>query len=190
MRPALLASLAIALTACATPRPKIVPRYIMDPELYALDLLNTWSCEIQPAPGATPVPPFRYTVEPELGGAFLAGRVELQPPDPAQPIITRDSWGFDPVSRDTWGFDPVSREIFRSFRTREGDFGTLRTRGWEGDRLVLLGEAVFSGQRSPARETLQRTGPSQFNARWEKQTPDGTWTTFSNERCAWTRPGA
>lgn len=116
-----------------------------------------------------------YNVERELGGAFFAGEVT------AHRIASKDA---EPITaRDSWGFDSVSREFFRAYRGGDGTFGIMRTHGWEGTRLVFLGDASSNGERTPLRETIERLSPDRMNARWESRSPEGKWTVYSDELC-------
>jgi len=136
--------------------------------------LGRWRCSVKPQPGTPTLPEFIWTLQPELRGAFLAGRVEPQVHPPESP------W-----TRDTWGFNPTTGEFFRSFRDIEGGFGTVQSRGWEGDRLVFTGEAVLNGKRMAVRETIQRLGPDRLVALWVMRGPEGgDWELMSDEACA------
>lgn len=59
-----------------------------------------------------------------------------------------------------------------------GTFGTVRSKGWEGERLELEGEATSALR---VRETITRVGPDELHATWEALL-DGTWTAYSVER--------
>ena len=80
----------------------------------------------------------------------------------------------DPSTGKT--FTLVVRTIFDSAKT----FGTVRSKGWQGDTLVLEGDAVSAQGRVTVRETIQRKGPDEFHAVWEAKTGD-TWSAYSVE---------
>ena len=106
---------------------------------------------------------FRYRVEP--AGAWISGAGE--------------GAGFQ--ARDLWGRDPMSGEILRVIFDGSGTFATVRSAGWQGDRLVLEGEARSKGGVIRVRETITRVGPGEFKAVWEAFR-DGAWSAYSVER--------
>ncbi len=104
----------------------------------------------------------RYTVKPALGGVWLEGTgfaKELG-------LEIRDYWG---VTAD----GEITRTLFDS----SGITGTVRSKGWSGEVLVLEG-TIDAGAR--VRETITRRGARAFDAVWESNT-DGTWSAYSVE---------
>jgi hypothetical protein len=82
---------------------------------------------------------------------------------------------------DLWGRDPVTNDIVRVIFDSEGTFGTVRSRGWQGDKLVFEGEAASKGTSVPVRETIEKIGPHEFRAVWEAKGEQG-WAAYSVER--------
>ena len=80
-----------------------------------------------------------------------------------------------------WGVDPASGDILRFVFDSSGVYGIVRSRGWEGDRLVLEGEAHPKSGPSKVRETITRVGPNRFDAVWETLR-GGTWHPYSIEQ--------
>jgi hypothetical protein len=109
---------------------------------------------------------FDYTIEPALRGAWLIGTGFVAALD----LEIHDLWGKDPVTGE------IVRTIFDSARTS----GTVRSRGWTGDTLILEGTATSTGGPATLRETIRRVGPDEFHAVWEARTSE-TWSPYSIE---------
>jgi hypothetical protein len=107
-----------------------------------------------------------YNVERAAGGAWLAGAGRA-----------RDG---SLNSRDMWGRDPLTREIIRVVFDGSGALATVRSPGWEGDRLVLEGDVRSPGGTVRVRETITRLGRDRFRAVWEAYR-DGRWAAYSIE---------
>lgn len=159
-----LALLVVSLTACI--RPVVPPATHVSERLTDLAFFaGNWSAAVEdPRNGERST--LTYRVEPVLNGEWLAG------------------YGHSPelklTMRDMWGRDPISREIFRTIFDSQGIYGVVRSAGWNGDVLVLEGEARTDQGAVPVRETITRTGPSTFRAVWEMRTGDA-WVTYSIE---------
>jgi hypothetical protein len=109
----------------------------------------------------------RYVIEPVLGGAWLSGHG-----------VARE---LGVEVRDYWGRDPAGGGLVRIILQSDGTVGTVRARGWQGDVLVLEGEAKSGGAALVVRETITRRGPAQFDAVWEAKGEAG-WAPYSIER--------
>lgn len=118
-------------------------------------------------PSTNEVITITYKVEPSMGGRWLAGNGE--------------SADLSVRARDFWGVDPASGAIMRFVFDSSGAYGIVRSRGWEGERLVLEGEALSRGGPTRVRETITRIGPNRFEAVWEAL-QDGAWRAYSIEQ--------
>ena len=128
-------------------------------------LVGRWSASVvDPTTGETVE--VDYRVEPTSGGAWLTGTG-----------VARDG---SLNARDIWGRDPLTKEIIRVVFDGSGALGTIRSPGWQGERLVLEGDVRSSGGTVRVRETLTRMGPNRFKAVWEAQR-DGAWSAYSVE---------
>jgi hypothetical protein len=107
-----------------------------------------------------------YTVAPALRGAWLTG--------------SGSSAELDLELHDLWGKDPVTGEIVRTIFDSARTLGTVRSRGWTGDVLVLEGTAATTSGSVTVRETIRRIGPDEFHAVWEARTGE-TWSPYSIE---------
>ena len=137
----------------------------MDPRLAQLGyFVGTWNADVRdPTSGKTFT--LAYSVQPDLGGAWLVGR------------------GTSPAGlevRDHWGIDGETGEVVRVVFDSQGTWGVVKSRGWEGDTLRLEGEARARGAVLRVRETLSREGPNRFRAVWEAF-QDGAWVAYSVE---------
>jgi hypothetical protein len=117
-------------------------------------------------PGTKEATTVSYRVEPSAGGRWLSGSGE--------------SADLSVRVRDVWGLDAASGDILRYIFDGSGAHGIVRSRGWDGDRLILEGEAQSKGGSTKVRETITRVGPDRFNAVWEAL-QDGVWRAYSVE---------
>ena len=129
-------------------------------------LVGSWLATGEdPRTGTTFTMPYR--VEPVLGGTWLSGSATA--PDLGLEI------------RDLWGRDPATGEIVRTIFQSNGNYGTVRSPGWDGEVLRLAGEVSTKDGLVQVRETITRVGPSEFRAVWEALL-GGKWTVYSIER--------
>jgi hypothetical protein len=110
-----------------------------------------------------------YTIEKAPGGAWLAG--------------TSASTDGSVNARDMWGRDPLTGEVIRAIFSGDGTFATIRSHGWTGDKLVLVGEARSKGGTVRVRETISRLSPKRFEAVWEAYRK-GAWKAYAVETVA------
>jgi hypothetical protein len=107
-----------------------------------------------------------YAVEPTAGGSWFAGAGAS--PDGA----------FN--ARDMWGLDPQTGDVMRVIFDGGGTFATVRARAWDGDRLVLEGDAHSTNGVVRVRETITRITNDRFEAVWAAYR-DGEWEVYSVE---------
>ena len=116
---------------------------------------------------------FRYEVRPFVGTGWLSGHGRSDPPGEE--------------SRDVWGRDEASGELMRIIFDAGGTYAIVRSPGWQGERLVLEGDARSAGGVVRVRETITRLSADSFLATWEAYR-QGAWSAYSVERV--TRRGA
>jgi hypothetical protein len=147
-----------AVPAAPQPRPHLAP---------VSYFIGAWTADAKnPATGQTFT--LSYAITPSVDGAWLdgAGRAE------ALGITVSDRWGIDGPTGD------IVRVMFDS----SGLWGVVRSRGWDGDRLVLEGDANVPGAGVVrVRETITKVSPTEFGAVWESFA-NGVWTAYSVER--------
>jgi hypothetical protein len=107
-----------------------------------------------------------YSIEAARGGAWLAGS-----------SVSKDG---SVSARDIWGRDPLTGEIIRLVFDASGAFGTVRSPGWSGDKLVLEGEVRSKGGTIRVRETISRVSAQRFEALWEAYR-NGAWSAYAVE---------
>lgn len=127
--------------------------------------VGQWRAKLED-PGSGKKLELLYTVQPGVGGRWYVGRGMIA------------SEGLE--IHDLWGRDPVSGEIVRTIFDSTGVFGEVRSKGWEGEKLVLEGAASSAQGKIPVRETITRAGPDSFHAVWEAQ-QGGVWKAYSVE---------
>ena len=128
-------------------------------------LLGAWDI-LATTPGTDERIRFRYEVRPLLGAVWLSGH-------------GRSADG-TLESRDVWGRDAQSGQLIRVIFDGSGTWATMRSPGWQGERLVLEGEARSEGGALRVRETIERRGGDAFIATWEAWR-DGAWRAYSVE---------
>ncbi len=111
-----------------------------------------------------------FTLSPELGGDWYVGQ-----------LVLGDAEEVELEAKHVWGYDPLEKKLVRTFFDSSGLFGTVRSSGWDGDRLVWEGEAITPERKVAVRQTIERKGPDAFEATWEAQLEGDAWTVTSIE---------
>ena len=154
------AALALVLSGCATTAPAR-----LQPPAPLVFFTGCWHASAED-PSTKQRFTLRYCVEPALAGAFSFGRgvsTEL---------------GLE--VHDVWGVDALTGEVTRTLFDSNGTQGQVRSKGWDGDTLVLEGEGRGRDGATRVRETIVRSGPDAFRATWEAFV-DGRWAAYSVE---------
>lgn len=121
------------------------------------------------------------TLMPDLGGDFLTGTFVVGAAGVETDEDDGDAKDVELEGRHVWGYDPLKREFFRTFFDSTGLFGTVRSKGWDGDTWIWEGEATTSEQVLAIRQTVKRTGPDAWEATWEAKFEGDVWTVTSVE---------
>jgi hypothetical protein len=158
--------LVLALCACAAsapPRGTPAPVAGTIPELDYF--VGRWLAEAKnPMNGQTFA--LDYRVEPAIKGRWYIG--------------TGHAEALGMEIHDLWGKDPVTGEIVRSIFDSTGTHGTVRSKGWSGDTLVLEGDATTVQGVVHVRETIEKKGADEFHTVWEMKTGEA-WQAYSVE---------
>jgi hypothetical protein len=109
---------------------------------------------------------FNWTVREDLDKSWLGGEV------------TRDGQN---ITKDFWR--QREKKIERFAFTSNNTFVRLESAGWNGDRLIFNGTLSDGASETKVRETITKVNDKQFNALWERQDANGTWTVFGDEIC-------
>jgi hypothetical protein len=117
-------------------------------------------------PGTGETLELSYVVERTEGGAWFAGRGGAS------------DGAF--AARDMWGRDPQTGDVIRVIFDGGGTFATVRAPAWDGDRLVLEGDAQSANGVVRVRETITRITSDRFEAVWAAYR-DGEWVVYSVE---------
>lgn len=107
---------------------------------------------------ATPAAP-RKPIEMTIDGAFelasnwlILRTAEKTTPDNDHPL----------AALYIWGYDLTSRQLIASWFDSNGGRATQTSAGWDGDRLVFLGEMTVAGQTFPLRDTFVKKGDNTY----------------------------
>jgi hypothetical protein len=128
-------------------------------------LVGTWRVvSVDPAGGSD----LRvcYLVQPFVGKKWISG------------VATSATRNFG--SKDVWGYDRASGEVIRTVFDVSGTYAVVRSRGWQGDTLVLDGDARSAGGSMRVRETIRRLSDHKFKATWEALR-GGKWSAYAVE---------
>lgn len=129
-------------------------------------LIGSWDI-VATTPGTGETARYSYEVRPLLGTVWISGHGRSVPPGEE--------------SRDIWGRDSASGELMRIIFDGSGTYAVVRSRGWNGTRLVLEGDARSAGGVVRVRETIERISDGEFIATWEAWR-NGAWSPYSIER--------
>ena len=162
-RAATIALLAITL---ANPAVAQAPAAAALPENVLSYFAGTWDI-VATTPGSNDVTSYVYEVRPWVQPNWLSGHGRSVPAGEE--------------SRDVWGRDGASGELMRIIFADNGTYAVVRSSGWQGNRLVLEGDARSAGGVVRVRETIERLGDNQFLATWEAYR-EGSWSPYSVER--------
>lgn len=111
-----------------------------------------------------------FTLELDLGGDWLSGG-----------FVVGTGAETELEGKHVWGYDPLAREFLSTFFDSTGLFGTLRSKGWDGETWTWEGQATTSEQTLPIRQTITRTGPDSIEVLWEARFEKDRWTQTSRE---------
>jgi hypothetical protein len=114
----------------------------------------------------------RIDVEPLHRGFWIRTRTAEQPsPDNPNPLTATYLWGYDPEA------GRFSADWFDS----NGGRATQISTGWEGDRLVFIGQMTYGGYRFTLRDTFTRLGDDAYHHLGEVDLGQG-WIPVDEER--------
>jgi hypothetical protein len=134
------ASSTTASSPAAAPAPSLSSNPTLDSRLAPIAFfVGDWTAKAE-NPSTKQAFSLRYRVTPVLGGSWLEGSGVAK----ELGLEIRDYWGID-----------ASGEITRTLFDSSGVTGTVRSKGWSGDSLVLEG-TINTGMR--VRETISKRG--------------------------------
>ena len=109
----------------------------------------------------------------ELNNFFLGVRYEEQQTEVNPMPVT---------AVEHWGYGDELKKLVAGQVDSMGGYGTQATAGWEGDRLVWVGDYHWMGTKMPSRDTFVRRGANELTHLGELQAK-GAWTKLDEETC-------
>lgn len=79
-------------------------------------------------------------------------------------------------------YDPISRSFNLMGMDNAGGTTRESTLGWNGDVVILAGDASLAGKKVPFREVITKKGDREFTWRGEMKV-GGDWMTLGEDRC-------
>jgi hypothetical protein len=80
-----------------------------------------------------------------------------------------------------WGYDPEAGRFSADWFDSNGGRATQTSTGWEGDRLVFIGQMTYGGHRFALRDTFTRRGDHAYHHLGEVDLGQG-WIPVDEER--------
>jgi hypothetical protein len=80
-----------------------------------------------------------------------------------------------------WGYDPEAGRFSAEWFDSNGGRATQTSTGWEGDRLVFIGQMTYGGYRFALRDTFTRRGDDTYHHLGEVDLGQG-WIPVDEER--------
>jgi hypothetical protein len=100
-------------------------------------------------------------VQPVIGGTWLE---------------IRDSYEGGEQDVGYLTFNIVTKEWITLAIDRTGNAVTLRTKGWDGNRLTFVAEdVIIVGERVPLRQVLEKVSDREYTIRNEERLASGSW---------------
>jgi hypothetical protein len=81
-----------------------------------------------------------------------------------------------------WGYSDELKKLVAGQVDSMGGYGTQATAGWEGDRMVWLGDVHMMGMKMPSRDTFVRRGANELTHLGEVQA-NGVWAKQDEQTC-------
>ncbi|HEV3459464.1 MAG TPA: hypothetical protein VHG32_23180, partial [Thermoanaerobaculia bacterium] len=109
----------------------------------------------------------------DLNGFFMTLRYEEQKTDVNPMPIT---------AVEHWGYSDELKKLVAGQVDSMGGYGTQASAGWEGDKMVWVGDVHMMGTKMPSRDTFVRHGDNEVTHLGELQ-QNGAWIKQDEERC-------
>lgn len=137
------------------------------------ELVGVWKCEGKARMGGKESPTRAvYTVVPELDAFVYVGRLESPRTATAPAYRGRDIYGYD-----------AGNKMFTAFSVdNTGAWGSMTSKGWEGDKLSWSGKTRVGAGELPVEQTLARKGADQLTITGSQGAGDNTFTWEANCR--------
>jgi Protein of unknown function (DUF1579) len=86
-------------------------------------------------------------------------------------------------------YDPGQKKYLLLWVDDMGGYAQQTSPGWEGDKMVYIGEGNMMGQKQQARDTFVKAADGSFKHTGEMQM-NGQWTSMGDETCRKAAAGA
>jgi hypothetical protein len=171
MSPAAPASAPGAAAASAATPPMPVPNPALDQLKY---FAGNWQCAgTGYVAGKAHPTSARVHLGWDLNGFFMSLRYEEQK-TAVNPM---------PVTAvEHWGYSDELKKLVAGFVDSMGGYGTHASAGWEGDKLVWLGDTHMMGMKMPSRDTFVKRGENEVTHLGELL-ENGAWVKQDEETC-------
>jgi hypothetical protein len=109
----------------------------------------------------------------DMNGFFVSGRYEeMKSPENKMPVM----------AAFVWGWDSVAKKIAATGQDTFGGMFTQTSSGWEGDKIVFSGDALWGSDKTGVRDTFTKKGENEVVHLGEMQMK-GQWTSLDEETC-------
>ena len=81
------------------------------------------------------------------------------------------------------GYDPMGKKLMRNDYDSTGGYVGLSSPGWEGDKIVFVGEGMMMGKQMKVRHTMTKHGDAEFTSTFETIGPDGKAMPMGSDSC-------
>jgi hypothetical protein len=109
----------------------------------------------------------------DLNGFFMNLRYEEKKSDVNPMPIT---------AVEHWGYSPELKKLVAGQVDNTGGYGTQATAGWEGDKMVWVGNVHMMGTTIPSRDTFVRSGDNEVTHLGELE-QNGAWVKQDQQTC-------
>jgi len=95
--------------------------------------------------------------------------------------VTSPAMSFHGTFQNT--YDPGQKRIVELWSDSMGGYAIQTSAGWEGDKMIFLGEGSMGGQKMQTRETFVRSADGASLVRSEEMQVGGQWVPAGTDNC-------
>jgi hypothetical protein len=165
-----------AAKASAAPAAAAMPQPTPAPEMAQLKPFDgSWSCAGEIPAG--PMGPAQKTVNlvkthMGMGGFWQVGTVTMS----SGPMK-----GFEGTFNNT--YDPGQKKYVMVWMDNTGGYAQQLASGWEGDKMVYVGEGSMMGQKMATRDTFTKSADGSTFKHGSEAQMEGKWVSMGEETC-------
>jgi hypothetical protein len=172
---ALLLALSV-LSAIGLVRAEGAPAVAPAKEMARLEFYEgSWECKgkVPESPlGPARMSSTKVSFQKDLDGMWYLGRIE-------EAASTENPRAYRGTAHMSW--DGSSRNYLMIWVDNLGGYATQTSPGWEGDKMVWLGDGAMNGQKLTARDTFTKEGAEMRH--FGELEIDGAWIIVQDEVC-------